>query len=210
MKTRKTVLAALAAGLFMGVASVASAALVWDMNTAYEFNGAYPDGPAPWGTITLSDAGPSLLLTIQSKLVPGSGNFYDKIGLSYSGAGTPLLAEVSRTGSFAVGFAGFGSVGFPAGETMNIIFNADNGSAGRFDGTDSIVYSINVPDLSSFTMVLPGNEFLVVAHLGGLGPNDQQSIGLTTVVPEPSTILAGALLALPFASALLRRRFFGK
>ena len=207
------------AGLFLSLAAAAPAAMVsWNLDTAYE--GPNPDGSAPWGTITLDDDSSvytdcDLLLTIESKLVAGSGNFFDKIGLSYSGSGTITVEEKDRseTGAFEVTSINGGTATFPGGEQLNFVFDAEQSNANRFDATDWIIYCITGAELSDFTTVLAGNDYLVTAHLGGLGPDNQGSAGLTDggpeeiPIPEPSTYIAGALLLLPFASAMLRRRF---
>lgn len=219
MKRGRSVIMGGTAGLFLSFAAAAPAAMVsWNLDTVYE--GPTPDGSAPWATITLeesSDPDCDLELTIESKLVAGSGNFFDKIGLSYSGAGSITVSEDSRSGIFTVTSINDGIATFPGGEKLNFVFDTAQSAANRFDATDWIVYCITGAQLSDFTSVLAGNDYLVTAHLGGLGPDNQGSSGLTDgggpeeiPVPEPSTYIAGALLLLPLASALMRKRFVRK
>lgn len=209
--TRHKILAIGAATALL--ASSASAALVWNLDTVYENNGAIPSGSAPWATLTLEDVGSSLELTIQSKLLVGSGNFFDKIGLSYTGTtpASPTLTQGATSGTFVVDSASSTSATLPGGQTFNIVIDFNNAVGSRFDGSDSVVYSINAANVTpDFTTLLSGNMWTVAAHVNGLGTGNQISAGITggfqeIPVPEPSTYIAGALLLLPFAASTVRR-----
>lgn len=204
-----------AVGLFAVSTLPASGSLVWDLDTVYEFDGANPSGTGPWATITLEDVGDHLQLTVESKL-QGGGEFFDKIGLSYSGTSAPwpVVTAVGGTGTFRVDGARFGAANFPQGERLNIVLDFANNARDRFDGTDVAIFNITQLsdlDIPLFTTLLPGNEWLIAAHVNGLGPNNQASAGLTgggleeIPIPEPSAYIAGALLLLPFAASALRR-----
>jgi hypothetical protein len=202
------------AGALAVCALPASAALVWDLD--YAFNGTSPDGTPPWARVTVTDlAGPSGVEIKIESLLSVAGNFIDQLGLSYSGpvSPSPALAEVSRVGTFGVDAFSFGpqAINGTGGETMNIFVDFNNNFGSRFDGSDSIIYSLNVGRESDFINLLPGNTWLVAAHVQGLGTGNQLSGAITgrgfefIPVPEPATFVAGALLLLPFAAASIRR-----
>lgn len=204
-----------ALGLFAVSSLSTSGALVWELDTVYEFNGANPSGTGPWATITLEDVGDHLQLTVESKL-QASGEFFDKIGLSYSGTSAPwpVVTAAGGSGTFRVDGARFGAANFPQGERLNIVLDFANNAKDRFEGTDVAIFNITQVadlDIPLFTTLLPGNEWLIAAHVNGLGPNNEASAGLTgggleeIPIPEPSAYIAGALLLLPFAASTLRR-----
>jgi hypothetical protein len=90
---------------------------------------------------------------------------------------------------------------------FDLVFTFDQGGAGRLNGGETVSLLILNATEGLFNVLSFGggnspNGLYVAAHIGGIGPNGQLSGWVT--VPEPTTVVAGALLLLPFAASTMR------
>ena len=196
--------------VFSLTASVAMADIIWDYGNSW--NGAAPNGSAPWLTTTLQDVGGGVQLTLQGHLT--GGNFID----GQAGTGNGWLFNLDPSldlTKLVFSSPTVGSGSFAATITTGVnAFKADgDGSydiqfawpdpAQRFDDSDSLVYIIAYTGVGTFNAASfnflsnpepgTGQRFLSAAHIQGITGNPDASSGWispgSTPVPEPATML---------------------
>jgi hypothetical protein len=167
----------------------------WDITTAgaaANLNGAFSGGPWTYGTITTS--GP-----LQTANVAPGGTFAID-----DGAGHLLSGNVNWVQVYTVGSTG----GFNAGATINLTGMTYSGSntaldallASAGDGSMNLTFQFGTTESLTQLSQLTG-------HL-----DSQSYSGTLAPVPEPTTVLAGALLLLPLGASafrILRRNRIG-
>jgi hypothetical protein len=204
----------LAGGILAGATTTGLGSITWDLGEVY--SGTPPPDPKPWLEITVSQAGANQVqLTIQSFLnTAESGSFIGGVGLNFGGT----LAELqglsftgpSKTGTFddpAVGHGGYYK--FDGGGYYDIAIDFAENQPARFDYSDSVSYLIHgtgiTPNSFNYLSTQSGGNgtWPVVAFIQGYGGSAFTST-LAAPVPEPTTVIAGALLLLPFGASTLR------
>jgi len=216
-----TLAIALVTGL--GSENNARAALVFDLGDV--ITGSTPGGPSPWlrATITQFDSTSVLIKMEAISLITSP---YTEAVKDWAFNLNPLIAtreltavEVDRFGSFqpnpvlALSRAnGYGGFAFD--------FDFDFATAGgnattRFTSGDSVTMKLSrasgllESDFNYFASH-DGRDFYSGAHLISLANGQSAFIGATsptgeiTAVPEAGTVLAGALVLLPFAASAIR------
>lgn len=203
MKTqivKKTVGLLAGVGLLVGVCSNADAALELTFDNG---NAAIAGYPGPYGKLVL-DLVDSTHLTVT--LTSFAGFNFSEFGLNLNATTfTSDSLTGNGGGTFAVGSGnqdGFGSFNFTVTETPT-----------GFPGSSSM--SVNIVNTSGTwatvnDVLTPGNKGAVAAgHVIVLNADGSAAIvtGYSSaggVVPEPATIIAGALLLLPFGASTIR------
>lgn len=201
-------------------AGPANATLTFTLNSV--FNGSTPTSTSPWMTATFQNQGVGVLLTLTSSLnVPSE--FIDEVAFNVKPSITPssITAMNTTPGDPIVmgvyGPSGSGTMYHPDMQNAQVL----NGSGNQhFDmmikwttaNSDSGIHRFNGTDVEVFTFLLTGltendfnyanaNGYFIGAHVQGI-PGGLS--GAITAVPEPTTIIAGALLLMPFGASTFR------
>ena len=214
----------------MGLAAVggllitpqAGATLTFDLGTVY--NGSTPAGSPPWMTATFQQAGANTVtLTLTANLGTGAatdpklGEFIDSVtfNIAPSKLNAVTWSHTGGTGPVPVSMAkgentetGTGYGGNYAGWDFLVTWDTDNSHNGihRFNLTKTEVFKLTATGLveADFNYLnSSGDKAHVGAHIQGFGNGLSGAIGDPSV-PEPTTVLAGALLLLPFGASTLR------
>lgn len=205
--------AALLAGVVLGAGAVASAnaAITWNLTDTFS-------GTAPSGVfaVSLADAAPGVVtLTVTSG--GASGEFLSSLYLNYlpntSAAGLTIVRN-SGPGSPPGVFLGLDAFKADGDGLFDIRIDFDTapppdrmtaGAVSVFTITGAtaanFVYQSAPDPLGSQAAGYPKDGLYVAAHIQGIGLNGDS--GWATV-PEPTTMIAGALLLLPFAASTFR------
>ena len=198
-------------------ASTAQASLILDLSI--EYSGATPpEGTPPWLNATFNGSGGEVTLTLSTTNLTDNENVKEwAFNLAPNYDPTNLLfTEVSalREGSFSTPDITTGTNFWRADGDgyfdILIEFSNKDGLSNRFGVGDRIVYTITgtgMPTLAaeSFDFISEtgggSGEYETAAHVGGIGPTDDDSGWVAT--PEPATL---AVLALGLLLSLLRKR----
>jgi hypothetical protein len=196
-----------------GMVLAGSARADFTLGYNIEFSGGQaPGGPAPWLTATFADTAPGqVTLTLSGAGLTGTENvsgWYFNVAdafigtLSFAESGSPAPTSIQQQSnnfkadgdglydilfSFGTGMSGFG----PGNSITEVITSTVGGlTANAFD------------ELSA-----PGGghgPFLSAAHVQNTTGAGSGGSGWIAPVPEPTTMIAGALLLLPFGASTLR------
>lgn len=208
----------------VGIAATASADITWNYGSVY--SGGSPPDPVPWLISTVHDVTPgTVTLTIQANLQTtvspfNTGTFVSDVGFNYNGDSTKLtFTKQGTSGTFADPSVGTTTAAnefsFDGGGYYNIMLAFDTSSGGttatRFDNSDSITYTITSAGLTAAdfnVLARPhgGNGvYYTAAHVQGYTVNGGSAwVSGVGAVPEPTTMIAGALLLLPFGASTIR------
>jgi len=208
---------------FLLVGSSAFGAIEWTLN--YEFSEAtQPEG---YLFAKLENVTGGVQLTLESHLAgsefvgtnpQAQGGWLFNVASAFAN-GNLNVSEVTRSGSFLWDTTAAHFQQTPGNNEyradgdglydFRFIFSNSGGATDRFGGSDRLVVllSSSVPGLDETDFQLLSEDtggkgpFYVAAHVQSIGPNGES--GWITV-PEPSTVIAGALLLLPFAASTVR------
>jgi hypothetical protein len=208
-----------ATGVLIGAATQSQADLALNLDQVYtgEFS---PGGTAPWLKIIVTDTGTD---EVSLKFEAGgltSDMFLTSVYMNYTGSPSVLTFGNDPTivGAMDEPSIGQGSDAFkaPGDGKFDLVFDFETSNAGggtkRFGAGESITYVVTGEDLdpSDFNALSApdggAGPFIAVAHLQGVEGTIGSSHIYATVVPEPTTMIAGALLLLPFGASALRLR----
>lgn len=219
-RIRKKLAMVAAAGLWTVAGSSAFGIITWDLQTPVDGTSTPPSGFLRVSVEnTVAD---TVQLTVQSFL---QGNEkLDVLGLNLDASLLNLdFSSFTKTGTFSDPLVRQGEDAYQqdgAGKhDIEIQFGSGN-AASVFSGTEAIVYTLSKAGLDEADfnyLSAPGGGngvHYAIAHIQSIGTGGTSAwVGpgrVTTVVPEPSTYLAGALVAIPalvgVGRALARRR----
>ncbi len=182
----------LAASLFTAQA----ASVIYELNTVV-VSDVQPNSVSPWATVTIDPIDSnSVKFTIESQTI--GYEFVSAIGLNLSDSyvfnTVPLFDNFTSTGSFVAPTVSFGDniKSGGAGTKYDVWFEFAPNASGRFTSGDSVSYTINGISIDSFQ----AGANPIVAHIQGINQDQSSWVGSSvnaTTVPEPSTMLIGAL-----------------
>lgn len=200
---------ALVAVTLLGSATAANAVLVFDFNAPLAGQPSI-NGAAPFARLTISDTAPNTVHFLLEHLVdPGNvdpSRFITSLNLNFApfNAGISML-NASAGVSFSSGLDGFND----AGHRFDLEFGFPTPNGSRIEQGDSASWDLASTGLteSMFLVTAPKtngspSDVLAMIHMQGIGAGAEGSTKLVSVVPEPASLTAFGLLALP----LLKRR----
>lgn len=205
-------------GVWVGTAASAQASITWEFNNS--FADGTPPAPAPWLVATLSQSGSGVVdVTISFPSAQPANLKLFWFGLNFAGDASTL--SVSGLSSSIDVFQSQASWGNDVNAFPNV-FKADgdgyydlvlqNSGDGILTSPGTLSFQITGTDITpeSFNTGSFGGakgSFLAAAHIGGYASSiwvSGQPGGDTPQVPEPTTLLAGLLLLLPFGASAIR------
>lgn len=200
-------------------ASSANASLTFKLSSSV--NGVAPTSTAPWLTALFEDVTGGVKLTLTSSL-DVAGEYIDQVAFNVNPNITPSSISISElttnsgdnvdlpfhnTSVNAQDLTGSGTVG----KGFDIRIDWVNANANRFNGSDVEKFEFLLSGLTESDFNYANSSGLhIAAHIAGIpqsgGGTTSGLIADTTVVPEPSTYFAAALLALPLLAQVRRMR----
>ena len=205
----KAITALALVGMWVGFNSNAKAALTFELGGM--LNGVTPTSSAPWLTAQFNNVEGGVELTLTSQLsVPSE--FISAVALNVNVPGLKTADIQTDTSDplatwmvdySNVDLAGAGSLG--SGFDILISWDSAQGVQ-RFNGTDVDTFKFTFAGLTENDFNAPNaSGVFIAAHVQGIPlPGGGTTSGAITVVPEPTTILAGALLLLPIGASTIR------